>query len=359
MRILIVGLGTIGKPLARLFLKVQKELGITEVIIHKNSPALKHRGMLARFRQCGASLAVYKEKQDEFKKLLEPAGFHPDYTFEEAIERADVVIDCSDKGRVLKESHYARLARPEQGIIAQGSEKGFGKPYAYTVNDDALDVRQDQYLQVVSCNTHQILSILKTLVFDHEGAANLVRARFHLNRRDADISQTKGNVGVEIGEPVDAQYGSHQAADAARVLKTIMDAPINIHSQADILNQPFMHVVSFMLDIRGSLTKEEVERRFRANPLTAVAYYKTNNEIFSEGRDFGHFGRILNQTVAHIPSLEVREGGREIIGTCSTPQDGNALLSSVAATLWFRNPSGYREEMKKHFYKLPFIFDEV
>ena len=361
MVVFIVGLGTIGEPLARLFLKTRKDLGIDEIIIHKNTPELKYRGMLSRFNQYGAKLAVFPEKKKDFKKLLEPSGFEPQYTFEEALAKANVVIDCTKEkiGRELKDKYYKNFAKNGSMFVAQGSEKGFGKPYAYTVNDASLDPWQDQFIQVVSCNTHQILCILKTLVFDYEGRENLVKARFYLGRRASDISQTESTVGIEIGKPKHEFFGSHQGEDAARVLSTVGIEPLDIHTQADKLNQSFMHLIVFNLELKNPLTLPEVEKRFRANPLTAVTYWETNNEVFSEGRDWGHFGRILNQTVVHLPSLQVLSGGHEVVGRCSTPQDGNALLSSAAVTLWYKNPGTYLEEMKKHFYKLPFIFDEI
>ena len=55
-----------------------------------------------------------------------------------------------------------------------------------------------------------------------------------------------------------------------------------------------------------------------------------SSTIFSFGRDHGYFGRLLNQTVVPVPTLAVRDG-REISGFCFTPQDGNSLLSSLAA----------------------------
>ena len=55
--------------------------------------------------------------------------------------------------------------------------------------------------------------------------------------------------------------------------------------------------------------------------------------VFSFGRDHGHFGRILNQTVVVVQTLNVRNN-TEITGFCFTPQDGNSLLSSIAATEW-------------------------
>ncbi|MGH9361681.1 MAG: hypothetical protein ACRD2T_07170, partial [Thermoanaerobaculia bacterium] len=55
------------------------------------------------------------------------------------------------------------------------------------------------------------------------------------------------------------------------------------------------------------------------------------------GRDHGYYGRILSQTVVVTPTLMVRNG-REVYGFCFTPQDGNSLLSSIAAALWHIDP---------------------
>jgi hypothetical protein len=35
-----------------------------------------------------------------------------------------------------------------------------------------------------------------------------------------------------------------------------------------------------------------------------------------------------------------------VVGFCFTPQDGNALLSSVAATLWFLYPEGFQDRIE-------------
>jgi glyceraldehyde-3-phosphate dehydrogenase/erythrose-4-phosphate dehydrogenase len=364
--ILIVGTGTIGKPLIRLALEMKNHMDVEEIIFHKNQPELKARGMLHTFHSRGAKLAVYQDKFKEFQELLAPDGFGPAYTFEEALERADVVIDCTSKGvgLSLRDRFYKTASGKVKGFIAQGSEAGFGKPFAYGINDRALVPGQDRMLQVVSCNTHQILCVLKTLAFDPENNGtlnfdNLVRARFYLARRAGDISQDESTIGVEVAPVGKSPYGSHQAQDALRVLATLTEQKMDIHSAADIYNNPFMHVIHFNLVLKERVTREEVERRFRNNPLTAVTYQRTNNQVFSEGRDRGAWGRIINQTVVCLPSLEVISDGQEIIGRCFTPQDGNALLSSLAATLWLDNPENYRQKVIELFYKQPFLFREV
>jgi hypothetical protein len=79
------------------------------------------------------------------------------------------------------------------------------------------------------------------------------------------------------------------------------------------------------------------------------------NPIFSFGRDHGYFGRILNQTVVSVPTLIVRDG-HEITGFCFTPQDGNSLLSSVAAAGWLLDPDTYDERL--HILQ-PYLFEEI
>ena len=77
--------------------------------------------------------------------------------------------------------------------------------------------------------------------------------------------------------------------------------------------------------------------------------------MFSFGRDHGMFGRILNQTVIVTQSLAMR-GDKEIVGTCFTPQDGNSLLSSIAASLWFMYPDSYEEKLAP---VRPYFFHEI
>lgn len=358
MNILVVGMGTIGEPLAKLFLEAQKNLGIGEVIVHKNSPHEDCRGMLDRFSRAGAKIAVYEEKKDAFEKLLAPVECAPHYAFEEALDRANVIIDCTEEkiGRMLKEKYYIPRMNRENlfGCIGQGSEKEFGKPYAFGINDDALVPGKDKFIWVVSCNAHQILRITKALVLNHgNGPDDLIDADFTLTRRAGDISQNKSTAGMEIGKAGHAPYGSHQGEDAAQVLETLGISP-NLHTTADKANNPFMHVSRFTITLRRNITLDAVMKRLQNDPLVALTHKLTNNAAFAVGRDWGHCGRILNQTIVVVPSLEVKKN--KIYGACFTPQDGNALLSSVAATLWLRNPKTYLQEMREHILKPPFLF---
>ena len=101
--------------------------------------------------------------------------------------------------------------------------------------------------------------------------------------------------------------------------------------------------------------------KLRENKKITLTNYDTSNKVFSFGRDYGHYGRILTQTVVSIPTIQVRkvDGAYfEITGFCFTPQDGNALASSVAATLWHLH--GDWEEVGKRMGVLdPYLFQEI
>jgi glyceraldehyde-3-phosphate dehydrogenase (NAD(P)) len=53
----------------------------------------------------------------------------------------------------------------------------------------------------------------------------------------------------------------------------------------------------------------------------------------------------LNQTAVVLPTIHVINEN-EVVGFCFTPQDGNALLSSIAMTERFLYPDTYQERLK-------------
>ena len=66
-RVLIVGTGTIGQPLIHLSAIKRDELGIDEVLFHKNTPLPEEAPKVKELMEIGAGLAVDKEKIPKFK----------------------------------------------------------------------------------------------------------------------------------------------------------------------------------------------------------------------------------------------------------------------------------------------------
>ena len=334
----VVGTGTIGEPLIGVLADHQEDFGIDEVTFHKRTPLREERGKVADLQRRGAALAVDADRRASFEEL----GHTAKYETKEAIERASVVIDCTPAGLANKEAQYAHAHGP-LGFMAQGSEFGFGKMYARGINDEALDHASDRFLQIVSCNTHNISALIRSIAMT-DNTSHLENGRFVCLRRANDISQddsyvpapTAGAHGVE-------RFGTHHARDAHHLFMTLgHDLPV--FSSAMKLNTQYMHSMWFSLKLDLEMTRDEVIDRLNSNTRVALTYKNSANAVFSFGRDHGYYGRILNHAVVPVDSITVRDRS-EVVGFCFTPQDGNSLLSSVAATLWYLHPGGFEDRI--------------
>ena len=346
--ILIIGTGTIGEPLIGLLADFRKKLNIGKVIFHKRTPLIDEVAKVDNLIKRGARLAVNEDLIPAFEKL----GHDVQYDFQTALKAADVVIDCTPAGNEHKKKHYAKY--PEKVFIAQGSEKGFGVPYAYGINDEVLD-KKPSFIQVVSCNTHNIASILYSI---DPSLENIEYGDFVCIRRANDISQSGSFIASpKVGSHDSKSFGTHHAKDAYDLFRT-KEKFVNIFSSALKVNSQYMHVIRFDLIVSGNVSEANLINRFRENKFVALTHKTTANKVFSFGRDHGYYGRIFNQTVVSLPSLATNNlsGKTKISGFCFTPQDGNSLLSSIAASLYGLHGDFYTTYLKA-FDK--FLFQDI
>ena len=361
--ILIVGTGTIGEPLTGLLAALSKEIGIDELIFYKHTPRLTDRPMVKGLLSKGAHMCCRIEKFNKFREM----GIEPTYTFEDALAQSTVVVDCSTEGMGVRNRFlfYENVKDDVRAFLAQGSEHGFGIPYAVGLNDSVLHRDNSQFLQVVSCNTHAASRVLKDLAFGKDGKSILSEGRFVFMRRATDVSQAgKFIAGPSVGKHKDQTFGTHHAKDIYRLYSTL-GYHLNVFSSAIKLNTQYMHTSFFnlVLDKEQAYTLEEVIQIFSDDPYVAVTNKTDANVIFSFGREYGHFGRILNQIVVVLPSLMVRQSELftdkiEIIGYAYTPQDGNSLLSSTSAVAYFLDPENIKLGKPLPCLR-PFMFSEV
>lgn len=352
----VVGTGTIGEPLIGLLADHRNALGIDEVTFHKRTPLAYERSKVNDLLYRGAKLCV--DDNPEIREKFLNFGHKVSYGKDEALQRATVVIDCTPNGNANKRDVYSKLDGPA-GFIAQGSEKGFGAPYALNINDSALP--GNRFVQVVSCNTHNIAAILASLGFDGEASGDLrqaprdiVKGTFVCMRRANDVSQDAPFIASpEVGKHTDEEFGTHHARDAYDLMATL-GHDLRLWSSAIKLNTQYMHSMWFSVQRGAPLTLDEAVSRFEAQPGVAMTYRRSANRVFSFGRDHGYYGRILNQAVVARDTVAV--DGETINGFCFTPQDGNSLLSSVAATLWFLNKDDWRAKLQS-FDR--YLFQEV
>ena len=366
--VLVVGTGTIGEPLTGLLADkdVAKQSGIDELIFYKHTPRVTDRPMMKGLLSRGAHMCVRHDRVNDFRDL----GVEPTYSFQDALARAKVVVDCTTEGIGVQNRfmHYEN-GNNVRAFLAQGSEHGFGLPYGVGINDEVLSRKNSKFIQVVSCNTHAAARILKDLAFEDNGEKNgrsiLGEARFVFMRRASDVSQNGSFIAApSVGPHKDPTFGTHHAKDVYRLYSTL-GYHLNVFSSAIRLNTQYMHTAAFhiVLEKDKPCTLEEVKEHFINDPYVAVTHKTDANVIFSFGREYGHYGRILNQAVIVLPSLIVRKSrlftdSVEIIGYSFTPQDGNSLLSSTSAVAYFLNPEEVVLGEPLPSLK-PFMFTEV
>jgi glyceraldehyde-3-phosphate dehydrogenase (NAD(P)) len=344
-RIHVVGAGTIGAPLIRLLLRHQETLELDAVTFHKRSVSVAERPKLEALIAAGAELVAPEGSQDAFADHR----LRVRRSAEEALEEATVILDCSPVANTSKPAYVDLKARM---IVAQGSEAGFGTPYAWGVNDAAIDPGEDRFVQVVSCNTHAITTLLTALAPELSGIED---GRFVLLRRGNDIGQDRGLVGAPMPTPpTDPRFGTHHAHDAHRVLATLgLDVPL--HSAALKVPTQLMHAMWFDVALREELAAEDALQRFAVEPRLALTHKQSANAVFSFGRDHGPNGRLLNHAVVLSDTVTVREG-RRVSGFAFTPQDGNTLLSNLALVARAVDPQGWE---KRTQFVLPHLLCEV
>ena len=133
----VIGTGTIGEPLIGLLCNFKNDLGIDEVTFNKYTPLTTDRSKVANLLRRGARLSTNEDKIDGFNNI----GLKAEFTSEEAIKRASVVIDCTPSGfgHKNKKDFYNKHLDSTLGFVAQGSEFLFVKMYARGINDSILD----------------------------------------------------------------------------------------------------------------------------------------------------------------------------------------------------------------------------
>jgi glyceraldehyde-3-phosphate dehydrogenase (NAD(P)) len=251
----VVGTGTIGEPLIGILTDFRDRMGIDEVTFHKRTPLEFDKARINHLMGRGAKLAVDADRKEAFEAL----GHTVSYEAGEALERATVVIDCTPAGNENKLKFYEKQQGPK-GFLAQGSEFGFGKPYARGVNDEALVPEEDRFVQIVSCNTHNITTLIRTLCDDGDSYC-LEQGNFVCMRRANDVTQADKFIPAPyLGSHNDSEFGTHHARDAHHVFETL-NQNLNLFSSAVKLNTQYMHSIWFRLALSRDISLEEVNAR--------------------------------------------------------------------------------------------------
>ena len=337
--ILIVGTGTIGEPLIGLLAQHKKELGIDNVSFFKRTPLSDEKGKVEALIRKGAKLVATSEAKNDFVSM----GFSVEQ-LEKSYEENQVIIDCTPSGNKNWDEIYSNLDKDKR-YLAQGSEHGFGPFFAWGINNDSLNQEQNKYL-IASCNTHNIASIVKTFSLDKE--RNLSEGRFVCLRRANDVSFSPSPT---ITKHDNQEFGTHHARDVFELFQQ-EGKDLNLFSSAIKLPTQYMHTLWFNLSFEENIDLENISDDLKNSEFLMSTEKLSSNKVFSFGRDHGYHGRLLSHGIIAKESLHVKNNN--LTGYCFTPQDGNALLSSVAASVNYFYKDSWIDKMNvfdKYIFK--------
>ena len=334
--VLVIGTGTIGEPLIGLLAEHKESLGLDKVIFFKRTPLSEERGKVEALLRKGAEIVSTNDALSEFHQL----GFNEIKDVELAYEQSDVIIDCTPSGNDNWEKIYSSLSQDKR-FMAQGSEHGFGPFFAWGINNEILKDESNKFL-IASCNTHNIASIVKAFALDQQ--RNLLEGKFVCLRRANDVSQNDSfSPSPTITKHTNQNFGTHHARDVYELFAQ-EGKELNLFSSAIKLPTQYMHTLWFSLNFSDQINKEDIEENLKNSDFLIETEKMSSNKVFSFGRDHGYHGRLLSHGVVASHSLHVKEN--TLTGYCFTPQDGNALLSSVAATVQHYYKDTWKEKME-------------
>ena len=341
--ILIVGTGTIGEPVIGLLEQHKKDLGIDNVSFFKRTPLSDEKGKVEALIRKGAKLVATSEAKNDFVSM----GFSVEQ-LEKSYEENQVIIDCTPSGNKNWDEIYSNLDKDKR-YLAQGSEHGFGPFFAWGINNDSLNQEQNKYL-IASCNTHNIASIVKTFSLDKE--RNLSEGRFVCLRRANDVSQNDSfSPSPTITKHDNQEFGTHHARDVFELFQQEGE-DLNLFSSAIKLPTQYMHTLWFNLSFEENIDLENISDDLKNSEFLMSTEKLSSNKVFSFGRDHGYHGRLLSHGIIAKESLHVKNNN--LTGYCFTPQDGNALLSSVAASVNYFYKDSWMDKMNvfdKYIFK--------
>lgn len=344
----VIGTGNIGEPLIGLLADFREQFGIDEVTFTKRSPLSYERAKVESLVRRGAQLCVDQDVREEFIRQ----GHSPTYDAQEALARAQVVIDCTPTANRDKAS-YQNMKGPAGFIAAGGTDFGFGKLHVSEINDNTLVPGEDRFIQVPSGNTHSLAYIIKLFGFDGD-VIRLRSARFVCMRRCSDFSQERGFLPSPKVLPHDVEgFGTRQAREAHYVFKTL-GVELDLRSSVVLLPTQQMHTIWFSLQMDRPLDPQQAIERTYGSRLAARTDKQSSTLIMAFARDHGYKGRIFSRSV--IPTMALSRRNNSFDGFCFEPQDSNELLSAVSATIWFLYPNQVRQRLEA---LAPYMFEEV
>lgn len=317
MNVLINGIGNIGTTLLNILFDYRSLLSINEVYALKNSKINSWNSEdIEILKQKGIKICTH-ENISGLLNIIDIIG------------SVDYIFDCNANTFGLKNKNWYNTLTDLKGCSAQGSEKGFGIPYMSGINDNII--KNKKFVQIVSCNTHSLASLLTT--FSNNDLSDLIEADFVIVRRSDDIVSHQKLVAANVvSRHRNNLVGTHHAIDVKELFLTL-NKSINIQSSDITTPSQLMHSVRFNISVKKKMQIKDLSNLILKNKFISTSSKFDSNLIFELGRKYSPYGRLYSHSIIIDNNLLLDETGNRIKGWAFIPQEGNTILSTINAFL--------------------------
>lgn len=311
MNVAIIGLGTVGETLTSLLLELRELLPVDNVYVIRRAVPDWDIPRVRRLQAAGAVI-VTRASDDAYPCL------------EDVQDDIGFVFDCGPNGNALASQAQYDAWSSLHGVVAQGSETGFGPPFMTGVAHSR--VVGASRVQVVSCNTHGLTALLQAL--GGSDLADIEESDFVIVRRSEDIGKSERLVAANVvARHRDAARGTHHAHDVARLLREIDVEPLITSSDITTPSQ-LLHAVRFRVRTKETIDPEQA---FAERPWIATTGRFDSDAIFERGRRHGFAGRVWAHAI--VVNNNLMTHGKTVTGWAFIPQECNSIPSTVHAWL--------------------------
>lgn len=321
MNVLVNGIGNIGTTLLNLLEKFKYELSINHIYALKNTTVTDWvMEDLSFLTQKGIVICTKNSNTNNRIKI----------TLDDVIKDIDYIFDCTSNGFGLQNKIFYKSLTNLKGVCTQGSEKGFGIPFMTSINNDVI--WKEKFVQIVSCNTHSITSLLNSFIQQNELLKGKFQSDFVVVRRSEDLGNHQRLVTANvISRHLDSEVGTHHAIDVKDLYATLSKKNLAIQSSDITTPSQLMHSLRFNLTFEQPIP--DISYCIQNNPLMSKTSKFDSNKIFELGRRYGFMGRIFSHAIVNDNNILINSKNKNIKGWAFIPQEGNTLLSTIHAYL--------------------------
>lgn len=307
----VAGYGTIGQRLAD-GVALQKDMELVGVA--DLAPTLSIRAL----REKGMPYDLYLVDGAD-KSAFDALNIPVSGTFEELVEKVDIMLDSSPGGVGVKNKEL--YARKKVKAIFQGGEKNSVADvffHGYANYEMGLGV---DYLKLTSCNTTGLIRSVDCL----DRAFGIDRVAITIIRRVADPGDY--HRGLTNALQID-KAPSHQALDLMTIMPHVSATGILVHTPVT-----HGHIITVVASGKNGrkITKAEALEAFQAHPRIRVVRisegFLGNASLFKYARDLGNPRGDMYEIGLWEDSIV--ESGNDIMFAINIPQESVTIPETI------------------------------